>query len=147
MTPELDRLLCTRYSLIFAERHLSARETCMCWSFPGDGWFSLIDTLCAELQVLTERHGEPQIVVTQVKEKFGRLRFLVHEASPAQHHVIAATERMSASICEVCGEAGQLISDGHYRTRCERHRNVSRAAAKSPPPAAPENPMLDRGTP
>ena len=132
MTPELDRLLCARYPRIFAERHLSPRETCMCWGFPGDGWFSLIDTLCSQLQALTARHGEPQIVATQVKEKFGRLRFLVHEASPAQHKAIAAAELMSASTCEVCGEPGQLITDGNYRTRCARHRNVSRADAKSP---------------
>ena len=132
MTPELDRLLCARYPRIFAERHLSPRETCMCWGFPGDGWFSLIDTLCVELQVLTERDGEPQIVATQVKEKFGWLRYLVHEASAAQRKAIAAAERMSASTCEVCGEPGQLITDGNYRTRCARHRNVSRADAKSP---------------
>lgn len=132
MTPELDRLLCARYPRIFAERNLSPRETCMCRGFPGDRWFSLIDTLCAELQGLTERHGELQIVATQVKEKFGRLRFFVHEASPAQHQAIAAAERMSASTCEVCGEPGQLITDGNYRTRCARHRNVSRADAKSP---------------
>lgn len=133
MTPELDRLLCARYPRIFAERNLSPRETCMCWGFPGDGWFSLIDTLCAHLQVLTERHGEPQIVATEVKEKFGKLRFYVHEATPSQYQLIAAAERMSASICEVCGEPGQFVRDGFYRTRCARHRDMSRAATKSPP--------------
>ncbi len=147
MTPELDRLLCSRYPRIFAERHLSPRETCMCWGLPGDGWYALIDALCAELQGLTARYGEPQIVAIQVKEKFGKLRFLVHEASAAQHKAIAAAERMSASTCDVCGEPGQLITDGNYRTRCARHRNVSRADAKSPPPAAPENLTFDRGVP
>ena len=129
MTPELDRLLCARYPQIFAERTQSPHETCMCWAFPGDGWFSLIDTLCAELQVLTERHGEPQIVAVQVKEKFGRLRFFVLEASPAQHLAIAAAELMSVAICEVCGEPGKLIAGNNYRTRCEHHRHVSRGAA------------------
>ncbi len=142
MTPELDRLLCSRYPRIFAERNLSPRETCMCWGFPGDGWYALIDTLCAQLQLRTERHDEPQIVATEVKEKFGKLRFYVHEASPAQHQAIAAAERMSASTCEVCGEPGQLITDGNYRTRCARHRHVSRADAQNPPPAAPENPTF-----
>ena len=132
VTPELDRLLCSRYPRIFAERNLSPRETCMCWGFPGDGWYALIDTLCAQLQLRTERHGEPQIVVTQVKEKLGRLRVYVQEASPAQHKAIAAAERMSARICEVCGEPGQFVRDGFYRTRCARHRDVSRADAKSP---------------
>ncbi len=123
MTPELDRLLCARYPLIFAERDLSPRETCMCWGFPGDGWFRLLDTLCSTLKAGTERRGEPQIVAAQVKEKFGTLRFYPRSATPAQYQVIAAAERMSASVCEVCGETGRLNTDGYYRTRCVRHRS------------------------
>jgi hypothetical protein len=32
---ELDELLCQRYPLIFAERHLSQMQTCMCWGTPA----------------------------------------------------------------------------------------------------------------
>jgi hypothetical protein len=40
MRKELDDLLCQRYPLIFSERNMSMKETCMCWGFScGDGWF------------------------------------------------------------------------------------------------------------
>ena len=50
MSPKLDRLLCKRYPKIFRDRHKSPKVTCMCWGFPGDGWFMLIDKLCAAIQ-------------------------------------------------------------------------------------------------
>lgn len=50
MSPELDRQLCERYPLIFQHRRGNPRETAMCWGFEhGDGWFTLLDTLCALL--------------------------------------------------------------------------------------------------
>jgi hypothetical protein len=50
MSPELDKQLCERYPLVFKDRHASMRETAMCWGFEhGDGWFPILDTLCALL--------------------------------------------------------------------------------------------------
>lgn len=50
MSPELDKKLCEKYPLIFKQRHLSMRVTAMCWGFScGDGWYTLIDTLCLML--------------------------------------------------------------------------------------------------
>jgi hypothetical protein len=50
MTPELDNLLCSKYPKIFADRNKSMMETCMCWGFPEDGWFNILDRLCANIQ-------------------------------------------------------------------------------------------------
>lgn len=51
MKPELDKLLCEKYPKIFANRNKSMRETAMCWGFShGDGWFNIIDALCANIQ-------------------------------------------------------------------------------------------------
>jgi hypothetical protein len=48
---ELDDLLCKKYPKIFADRNKSMMETCMCWGFDcGDGWFNIIDRLCANIQ-------------------------------------------------------------------------------------------------
>lgn len=48
MSPELDKKLCETYPLIFKDRRGDMRQTAMCWGFEvGDGWYSLIDTLCA----------------------------------------------------------------------------------------------------
>lgn len=51
MRTELDQELCEKYPLIFADRHKPMTETCMCWGFDcGDGWFDLLDKLCANIQ-------------------------------------------------------------------------------------------------
>lgn len=50
MKKELDDKLCADFPEIFRDRHGNMRETCMCWGFEcGDGWYSLIDLLCAFL--------------------------------------------------------------------------------------------------
>jgi len=38
-----------------------------------DGWFNLLSVLCERLQYLTDRDGSPQLVASQVKEKWGGL--------------------------------------------------------------------------
>lgn len=50
MHPLLDKYLCEKYPKIFVNRNNSPQETCMCWGFPGDGWFYLIDSLCHNIQ-------------------------------------------------------------------------------------------------
>lgn len=51
MRQDLDELLCKKYPLIFANRYKSMQETAMCWGFScGDGWFTIIDSLCASIQ-------------------------------------------------------------------------------------------------
>lgn len=89
MDPKLDEVLCERYPLIFAERHGDPTTTAMCRGFEvDDGWFTLIDTRCRELQRETDERGAPQIVARQVKEKMGDLRFHVAEASERQRAMI-----------------------------------------------------------
>ena len=51
MNDALDKYLCEKYPKIFSERHGNMQETCMCWGLEcGDGWFFLIDALCASIQ-------------------------------------------------------------------------------------------------
>jgi hypothetical protein len=51
MREELDKLLCEKYPEIFRDRNASMNQTCMCWGFNcGDGWFNIIDMLCANIQ-------------------------------------------------------------------------------------------------
>ncbi len=122
MKQELDELLCTRYPLIFAERNRPITESCMGFGFScGDGWFTLIDTLCARLQFETDRNGAPQIVASQVKEKFGGLRFYVRSATEQQCGMIDMAESLSAHICEVCGHPGRVLVHGAVITRCPDH--------------------------
>lgn len=62
MKADLDALLCQRYPKIFA----NCRRT-MC----KDGWFDPLNVLCDRLQLWTDHNGAPQVVLSQVKEKWG----------------------------------------------------------------------------
>lgn len=56
MRKELDEALCAKYPLIFADRNKPMNQTAMCWGFEcGDGWYNIIDTLCA---LLTSKYNQ-----------------------------------------------------------------------------------------
>ena len=76
MNKQRTTWLLNRYPKIFRQHTLPMTETCMCWGLDcGDGWYHLIDRLCGQLQWDIDRNHYPQIEATQVKEKFGTLRF------------------------------------------------------------------------
>ncbi len=127
MREELSNILREKYPLIFAVNPpvtdaLDAMPTVFSlWGFEcGDGWFDLIDVLCAKLQ-LTTRSGAPQVVVAQVKEKFGTLRFSVSGADAQQRAIIELAEMMSGRLCEICGHPGETIGADWRQTRCPGH--------------------------
>ena len=118
MRKELSDMLFERYPLIFAEYTQPDAEAKWC----KDGWYSLIDTLCAQLQHWTDSHNAPQYVVFDVKEKFGALRFVGHHASAEQKGAVFMAYALSTRLCEVCGAPGQLVVDGGcWMTRCAPH--------------------------
>lgn len=64
-------------------------------------------------------------IVTQVKEKFGGLRFYVNGANDEQYGMIRFAEAMSYKTCEVCGSRGKIFNDyGRFSTRCKEHRGI-----------------------
>lgn len=114
-----------KYPKIFRDRHGSMTETAMCWGFDiGDGWYHLVDALCEELQRETDQGG-PQVVATQVKEKYGGLRFYVDASNDRQSAMIDFAEALSLRTCETCGAPGTLgeSKTGWLATRCEAHRD------------------------
>lgn len=83
----------------------------------GDGWLDLVNELCEELDKLI-KEKYPQFKscfeVTQVKEKFGGLRFYVSSASEEMYDLISRYEEKSYSICEICGSKNAKIRDGGW---------------------------------
>ena len=123
MSPDLDKKLCDKYPEIFINRHGDMMNTCMCWGLEcGDGWYNLIDALCSNLQWDTDRNDAPQIVASQVKEKYGTLRFYVEGSNERQEGQISFAEYLSGTICDVCGNPGSANEDGWLSTRCEKHK-------------------------
>lgn len=84
----------------------------------GDGWFELIHTLAQSLSQY------PDLRATQVKEKFGGLRFYAAGIAPDEAwQAMASAEDRSCEICEKCGAPGTLIALTKYwvGTRCDQH--------------------------
>ena len=60
-------------------------------------------------------------VASQVKEKFGGLRFYVNGATDKHWNFISVAENMSYRTCEECGAAGKTYTDGWHTTLCDIH--------------------------
>jgi hypothetical protein len=60
-------------------------------------------------------------VASQVKEKFGGLRFYVNGATDKHWNYISIAENFSYRTCEECGSPGKTYTDGWHRTLCDIH--------------------------
>lgn len=107
----------------------------------GDGWYQLIEDMCGEIAAVYEAEGAAvDLVVDQVKEKYGTLRFYYHHKGPriAGHasdcppgpselqqkveRIVDGYEEKSACICEDCGKPGSLRTDLDWMlTLCDEH--------------------------
>ena len=128
MKQELDEYLCKVFPKIFAERNLPMQETSMCWGFEcGDGWFNIINQLCQNIQhhidwKNKEKEVVAQVVVSQVKEKYGTLRFYYSGGDDTIDGMVSMAESMSGVTCEECGNIGESNNGGWIKVLCETHR-------------------------
>lgn len=98
--------------------------------FIMDSWYGLRWSMCyplAAIRVLKEwfqvclglREAEPWWPrASQIKEKYGTLRFYLTSGTNEMYKVVDRAEKESETTCEVCGEAGKLRDEGWYYTRC-----------------------------
>ena len=133
MRDELDSSLVAKYPKMFQNRYKSMQETAMCWGFEcGDGWYNILNSLCANIQShidwkqeqkekYNRGDGCPQVVVDQVKEKFGGLRFYYHGGDDTVDGMVRMAESWAACTCETCGESGTIRGGGWIRTLCDKH--------------------------
>ena len=161
MKTELQQKLFDKYPKIFGDRTKPMTETCMCWGLDvGDGWYDLIDTLCEALTYtyttsieVDEEDGKrlgikpysdsyyftvepPQVIATQVKEKYGTLRFyyrsefdekIIYLLETKKYPdlekvndrfynfidgVVHFAEIASGRTCEITGQSGELHASG-----------------------------------
>ena len=81
------------------------------------GWYPLIKNLIDELINLG---WDKQ--VTQVKEKFGGLRFYINGGSDEIYDKITEAEKLSHETCELCGKKGELRTKIRwFTTLCDEH--------------------------
>ena len=76
-----------------------------------------------------EKHRElrdpcPQVVVSQVKEKFGTLCFYYSGGDDIIDGMVRMAEAMSSVTCEECGSPGKRRGGGWIYVACDIHRGV-----------------------
>ena len=109
MKPELQDSLYERYPKIFRQKDLSMKETCMCWGITcGDGWYDIINMLCGAIQHHIEHKSTTaspieQVEATQVKEKWGALRFYYVGGDEHIEGLVSMAELLSSVACLSCG--------------------------------------------
>ncbi len=90
-----------------------------------DGWYKIVFNLmqCIDNYIKNNPQLEiPKVSITQVKEKFGTLRFYYNGGDENIDGMVWFAEHLSGHICEICGEAGEnKVVNSWYKTTCEKH--------------------------
>jgi len=128
MEPQLEKYFVKTYPKIFRDMYGPPEKTCMHWGITcGAGWFFLLDNLCSKIQnhinsrqeCIDKGHAQPgdnpipQFVASQIKEKFGGLRFYYEGGDDYISALVDMTETLSYSTCESCG----LMNEGVGRVQ------------------------------
>ena len=115
----------------------------------GAGWWPIIESLCANIQShidhVNNTHNRlladnpygheipnevPQVVVHQIKEKFGGLRFYYEGGDEQVYGMVRMAEAWASKTCEKCGNRGEMRGGGWVRTLCDLHEAEHQARQK-----------------
>lgn len=120
----------------FAERMEEAYPKMFAGKYGGfaidAGWWPIIESLCSNIQrhinwrnEQFEKYGRgekvEQVVVMQIKEKFGGLRFYYSGGDENIHGMVRMAEAWADATCEECGKPGKLRGRGWMKTLCDEH--------------------------
>jgi hypothetical protein len=88
----------------------------------GDGWYKLIYELVHEIRINDLKKGDWITKATQIKEKFGGLRFYVTGTSDKNWALIRNAEQKSYAVCEETGSEVEVgtWNNGWVRTMCRK---------------------------
>jgi hypothetical protein len=106
----------------------------------GPGWWPIVESLCAHIQSHVVQSNErrklllksnpyntpipdevPPVVVEQIKEKFGGLRFYHIGGNSRIDGMVTMAEAWAAHTCEECGKLGTLRTGRWIKTLCDEH--------------------------
>jgi hypothetical protein len=98
----------------------------------SQGWWPIIESLCANIQSHIDWKNEQrdkyqrglgceQVVVAQIKEKFGGLRFYYDGGDDTISGMVRMAEAWADKSCETCGAPGKRRGGGWVRTLCDHH--------------------------
>ena len=97
------------------------------------GWWPILEALCGQITShLKHRNGlasqypdqhKPvaQVVVDQIKEKFGGLRFYYTGGDDTIYGMVRMAESWANQSCEECGSPGHKTQESWVKTLCDFH--------------------------
>lgn len=124
-----DRYLCKKFPFLFSDRRASMQNTAMCWGFQcGNGWYKIIKEAAAKLEPLiidclvkdpVNALYHPR--ASDIKEKYGTLRFYLSSGTDEMYAIVFAAEKKSTKVCEQCGQPGKMRGRNWYYVSCKKH--------------------------
>lgn len=87
----------------------------------GLGWYELVESITVKLQHYNENClcQDDWIWPLQIKEKYGELRYYTSFSTDDIYEVIELATAASRSICEECGQPGEVFGKTWIYTRCK----------------------------
>jgi len=132
MSPEKTKILQDKYPKIFGAKDDQSEPYGLYGVECDDGWFDLLDVLCRNIQdhidhriaqLKTDEEKEMlQLIATQVKSKYGTLRFYYSGGDDYTAGLIHMAEAMSGKLCEFCGDKATYQTKGWITNICHSCR-------------------------
>lgn len=107
----------------------------------GPGWWPILKALCGQihnyvewkqnqLEKYKQGNGCPDVIVRQIKEKFGGLRFYYDGGDAEVSGMVRMAEAWADNTCEECGKPGKSRNTGWIKTLCDEHEEQRQARYK-----------------
>lgn len=100
------------------------------WYGLPKGWISVMDKLCGCIQSYIDNHvtytkdgkyRPQQVTCSQMKEKFGGLRFYTNGHDQVVEGMISMAEHMCYNTCDECGSEEDLgVTSGWVSVKCRK---------------------------
>ncbi|MHC8337784.1 hypothetical protein [Pseudomonas sp. HLT2-19-2] len=121
MSPDYEAMLCKPNLSLFPNARLVNGQ--YFWGFGcQDGWFDLLNNALSLVYARCEiASGCEQVIVEEVKEKFGVLRICYRGGDDFVTGVFNLAEAMSVNICVICGTRVGNRRMHYHHPRCDLH--------------------------
>lgn len=122
---EFEAKLVENFPDLYADMHGDASKTCLAFGVEiAPGWYDLVYSLSAKVDAIIQSFPKEiakNYRVSQVKEKFGGLRFYMTTSTPEVAELIHEAESVSYKLCQTCGQPGKLVTGGWLYVSCKDH--------------------------
>jgi len=126
MNPELYNKLLLKYPNLFKEALGDSKLSISLFGIEtnGPGWDKLIQTLCEGIDYHVKHNKCRPVTITQIKEKYGGLRFYYYGGDDIVDGMVRMAELVSEYTCEQCGKQGKIRTDAWLKTLCDEHAEM-----------------------